>query len=89
MEEESKREKHRQTKREYAGEGVKVWNSHLTGHKTALKEYARREWNFEAFYNKAKRLVPFISREELREFCATQGIVLKKKPQPSGKVVKL
>jgi len=81
------REQRRTAQRDNASKEIMVWNVGLLSRKTALKEAARREWNFEKFFNKAKQLAPSVSREELKEFMASQGIVLKPRPKPSGKVL--
>lgn len=87
MSEESKREQERAEKRANAAEGVRVWNPRLTSQMTAIKECARREWNFDNFFNRVKRIAPSVSREELREFVNNNGIALRNKPKPSGRVV--
>jgi len=87
MSDESQRAKDRAQRREDAAEGIRVWNPSLSSQTTLIREHARREWNFESFFIKVQRTIPYVSREEVREFIAAKGITLRNKPQPSGRVV--
>lgn len=83
----TKREKDRREKRATVNEKVRPWNVGLISNVTSLKNLADLEWNFESYYLKVKKFAPSVSREELKEFIREQGIELKVRPKPKGKVV--
>ena len=83
----NKRENDRAAKRASMKEGVRPWPIGLSTNKSALRNLADLEWNFENFYIKVKRYAPSVTREELKEFMKQEDVKLKVRPKPKGRLI--